>query len=461
MAIQPIVLIDSATGSDTAASGAGPATALTGTAASTSADGLTVTLDGSPDLTNVLTDGTHVIWLNDTTANARNFAAIVAKDNVAKTVTVVTTTPFAFNLTGRSWAIGGRRASIGSTTSRRLVEQSTIGDWMPGWRCRFMSGHSETLTATLNLRRAGNLTDGPMYFEVDPNASVQPTLTWSSSSSGLTVAGTSKRISGFKLRNTNATKGSFAAIVINNAVQNIVVEHNLIGESGAGWANGIIYSSNNHGHVDVIGNEIAFCTTAGINLSGLTQVSANYIHDMTSHAIIFGATATAIITGNVLAGIGGDAVRTGTAIGGVVLIGNVIHSVTGNGLNVLDVTLTTEHVTVFNNSFSSVTGFGITWGASADAALFVGTHIRNNNFHQCTAGASSPSDLVQSGQLALDPQFVNAAAGNFTIGNTGLTSQAFPDAIGSATNHLGIGAIQPSGGGGSSIAFNPIVRIPC
>ncbi len=450
MAIQPTILIDSATGSDTAASGAGPATALTGTAASTSADGLTVTLDGSPDLTNVLTDGTHVIWLNNTAANARNFAAIVAKDNIAKTVTVVAATPYAFSLTNIAWAIGGRRASIGSTTSRRLVEQSTNGDWMPGWRCRFMSGHSETLAATLTLRRAGNATDGPMFFEAEPNASLPPTLTWSSSSNGLTVAGTSKRISGLKLRNTNATKGSFSAIIIGNAVQNIVVEGNLIGESGAGWANGIIYSSNNHGHVDVIGNEIAFCTTAGINLSGLTQVSANYIHDMTSHAIIFGSTATAIITGNVLAGIGGDAVRTGTAIGGVVLLGNVIHAVTGNGLNVLDVTLAAEHVTIFNNSFSSVAGFGITWGASADAALFVGTHIRNNNFHQCTAGVSSPSDLVQTGQLGLNPLFANAAGGNFTIGNTLLTLQGFPDSVGNGTNHLAIGAIQPASGAAQS-----------
>src|SRR5262245_38170373 len=113
----PTILVDSTTGSDTAASGAGPATALTGSAASTSADGLTVTLDGSPDLTNVATDGSHAVFLNDSTAGARNFGKITAKDNVAKTVTV--TNAFGASLSGKSWAIGGKRASIGSTTSTK------------------------------------------------------------------------------------------------------------------------------------------------------------------------------------------------------------------------------------------------------------------------------------------------------------------------------------------------------
>lgn len=449
MAIKPIILIDSATGSDTAASGAGPATALTGTAASTSADGLTVTLDGSPDLTNVLTDGTHVIWLNDVTVGARNFAAINGKDNITKTVTVVTA--FNVSLSGRSWAIGGRRATIGSTNSRKLAEgNGTSGDWMPGWRCRFMSGHSETLTATLNLRRAGNATDGPMYLEAEPGAVVQPTLTWSSSSSGITAAGTGKRITGLKLRNTNATKSTFAAIAIGNAVQNLVIEKCTIGESGAHWANGIAYQLNNHGHIEIIGNEIGFCSSVGLSISGTSLIAGNYIHDTTSHGINFASTATAIIIGNVLAVIGEDAIRTGT-LGGVIAIGNTVHSVTGNGINILDVSLSSEHVSIYNNSFSSITGFGITWGVTADAAEFIATRISHNNFHNCTAGVSSPADLVQSGQLALDPLFVNAAGGNFTIGNSGLTSQGYPDSVGTATNHLGIGAIQPSGSSGGGL----------
>lgn len=449
----PVILIDSSTGSDTAASGAGPATALTGTAAATSGDGLTATLDGSPDLSSVLTDGTHVVWLNDTTANARNFAAITGKDNTAKTVTV--SNAFAFSLTGKTWAIGGKRASIGSTTSRRLVEQSASGDWMPGWTVRFASGHAETLSAALTLRRAGNITDGPMRFEASPNAAVMPSLTWSANVSGLTISSSGKKIRGIKLRNTNATKSN-AAILIGNAMQNVAVVKCTLGETGAGWLQGVSYAQNNHGTVEILCNDIGFCSV-GVSCSSTSTIAGNYLHDLSSHGILGNSSHVIFAINNVFASIGGDGIRTSTAMATLAALSNTFDSVTGNGINILDVTPATEHVTIFNNNFSNVTGFGISWAVTAAAAEFVVSQIWNNNFYQCTAGVSNPADLVQEDQFGLDPQYVNAAGGDYTIGNSGLTSHGFPGSIGAASNHLSVGAIQPASGassGGVSLVGN-------
>ena len=155
----PVILVNSATGSDSAASGAGPATALTGSSASTSGTGLVVTLDGSPNLSGVATDGSHVIYLNDSTANARNFGKITAADNTAKTVTV--SDAFGLSLSGKSWAIGGVRASINANGSEKLwsTSGSTAGDVMPGWTVRMQSGHAES-GALITMRRGGNLTAG-------------------------------------------------------------------------------------------------------------------------------------------------------------------------------------------------------------------------------------------------------------------------------------------------------------
>src|SRR5688500_18477061 len=99
------ILFNSSTGSDTAASGAGPATALTGTAASYSGSGFT--LDGSPDLSGVVA-GTAILYV--ATSTGRKFFDITSVDDGANTVTVVTAP--AGTATGLTWAIGGKRATF-------------------------------------------------------------------------------------------------------------------------------------------------------------------------------------------------------------------------------------------------------------------------------------------------------------------------------------------------------------
>lgn len=112
----PVIRINVNTGSDTAASGAGPDPALTGFQASTDAAGTTVDLSlDNPDLSNVATDGTHVIWLSGT--GGIEFSPIVGVDNVAKTVTVHSGYAFPANLSGLTWAIGGKRASLDGVAS--------------------------------------------------------------------------------------------------------------------------------------------------------------------------------------------------------------------------------------------------------------------------------------------------------------------------------------------------------
>lgn len=90
------------------ASGAGPTTAITGSNASYSSK--TVTLDGSPTLSGVATDGTHVLYLQ--TSTGRRFFTIVGVNDGADTVTV--SEDIAGTASGLSWAIGGSCSSINS-----------------------------------------------------------------------------------------------------------------------------------------------------------------------------------------------------------------------------------------------------------------------------------------------------------------------------------------------------------
>src|SRR5574343_971677 len=105
----PNIVFNASTGSDTAASGAGPASAVTGTAAAhtNGSASTTITLTNSPDLSGVATDGSHCLWMD--TASGRQFSKITGADDAANTVTVEDS----FNIASASavnYAIGGKRA---------------------------------------------------------------------------------------------------------------------------------------------------------------------------------------------------------------------------------------------------------------------------------------------------------------------------------------------------------------
>jgi len=114
----PIVFNNGVTGSDTAASGLGPATAVTGTAAAHTGGvaSTTITLTNSPDLSG-LTAG-DMLFLA-TSSTTRRFSVISAWDNTAKTVTVDDSFTIASG-SAVNYAIGGKRQTLDHADSRRL-----------------------------------------------------------------------------------------------------------------------------------------------------------------------------------------------------------------------------------------------------------------------------------------------------------------------------------------------------
>lgn len=131
----PVLLLNSTTGADTN-SGAGPSTPITGTGASTSADGLTVTLPNA-DLTAVVVDGSHAILVNS------RILMITAKGNSGTPTAFVTVANSAgASLTGLTYAIGGKRQTFYATASVYNVSL------LPGWTVFLESGYNENTTAT-------------------------------------------------------------------------------------------------------------------------------------------------------------------------------------------------------------------------------------------------------------------------------------------------------------------------
>lgn len=472
----PIILVHSGTGSDTAASGAGPTTALTGTSnASTDATGLIVTLGGSPDLSGVATDGTHVLFLNDSTAGARNFGSIVAADNSAKTVTITTGEAFRASVSGLTWAIGGVRASVNGTTSSKLTSNnSASGDAMPGWTIRMLSGHVES-GGTINMRRLGTLAGGFVTLEGEPNAATRPVYT--SSANGVTHQQAFQRVRNFDLRKSGSSGNTGVAMSANS----VCFGMRFLDNSGVKFATGVTTNSgctieNNYIQTvtgvglsvasecrEVRNNVVTGCGTFGIELTSSnsnrpTGVINNIVYSNSSDGIRISMTSDAAIA---------LALR---------IENNVIHGNTGDGIEFIcsnSQRAAFQQLLLANNQITSNGGFGINFSGASVTDLVLsrlGARVANNNFGSAGSSTNNTSGicnftltLTGSDNVELNPQYTNAASGDFSIG-TNAAALGFPlTAIGSAIvagnrSYVDIGALQrqePTGGGGWGFRRRP------
>lgn len=435
----PVILIHSATGSDTAASGAGPATALTGTAASTSSDGLTVTLDGSPDLTNVATDGSHVIFLNDSTAGNRNFGKITGKDNTAKTVTVANA--FGASLTNKSWAIGGKRASLLSTTSKKLTDNNgAAGDAQAGWVLEMQSGHAETTSARWDQRRAGDTTSGPLIIRGASGAATRPVLTMNNAD--IVPRASYTIYKDFNIVGTGGASDCIIDVALVNRYQGLKISGfsgNLMrGTGGAGLA-----------LVHIIDCELSG-GSVGLTLDQDARVVGCYIHNQTSHGISCTATLSGLtVYGNIIYSSGGDGVNLlqgrSDQYGGVLIAHNTIHGCTGDGIDYSGDFDSLSGLTILNNILSSNGGYGLKLTSlTTSKVLARGTMLANNNTYNNTSGSCNLAGVLE-GDPGLDPSFANVAGGDFSIG-TNLKALGYPTGnvgFGSSTrSYVDIGAAQ-------------------
>ena len=162
---RPTIVYNASTGSDTAASGAGPATAVTGTNAEGVALDTTLTLNETVDFTGVADDaGSDALWC-ETNAGERHLFSIASFTGGAATCTaIVTNTAFDADFAAKSWAVGGKRQTLDS--------ESTNNDWedmLAGWTFEFEAGTYDVSEAIDNPV-GGTITDGPVTFQAATGA---------------------------------------------------------------------------------------------------------------------------------------------------------------------------------------------------------------------------------------------------------------------------------------------------
>lgn len=204
----------------------------------------------------------------------------------------------------------------------------------------------------------------------------------------------------------------------------------------------------------------AYLTRYGISISGGVHnlIYGNSIHHNSGTGIISNGYTNDFIGSNFIFKNKGDGLYLeGMGNGGISILNNTIDANEGNGVSVGS-TLCLSHMHCFNNVITNHTGSG-----KYGFVVLTGTLAENNSelrfigyndYYGNTTAVSGVSTIASD--MAVDPQYVDAANADYTPGNSSLKMGFLTSHPGSASvNCPWIGAVapEPAAGGGGPFVF--------
>ena len=426
----PTIIFDATNGSDTTASGAGPENSNPyGTQARTSAPGTTTVIDlslDSPDLSEVLDDGTHCLWIN--CASGRQFSKITAVDDVGKTVTVADAV--GTSTTGLTWAIGGLRKNFSTASSLTVFGSAGA---KPGWTIRTITDQS--ISAVITLGTSGDTTSGHITIEGDSTTSHR-VITQSGSARHFTASTINYiQFKNLKFANSNGTKTNAQTLYHSGSIAGWRFVNCIFGDATNKIA-GVLLSSDT---MNILFQDCEIRNTSsgtnGITIATSSMLSGAYgitmigcsIHDCASHGISLSAANCSIMLEDTLIyANGGDGINFGAA-GRFPHVKNcIINGNTGDGID-MGSSVLTGNGTILNTQITNNGAYGIT-AASGQGAIGL---IDYCNFYG-NATADRLNVTAGDSDTSYNPTFTSASTGNFTP-----TSPAFNGGFPLSTRYVG------------------------
>ena len=450
----PIIYFDSATGSDSLASGAGPSTAVNstteGTTVSTSGDGLTVTFSGATDLSGVAAD--DVIYLVDTTAGNRNFSKILTVDDGADSLTVEDA--FGVSLSGLNWAIGGKRKTICDDNSYKLIDNNgAAGDMGPNWTIEFMSGFAETVTRSLDVRSDGNDDDGYINIQGEVGAATRPVFTLDNQH-GWQAIDDYARFAHFDIDIGTSTTNTYTPL--RGSAGSVTIFFVDIRTTGADasrkWKN-FFSGHTNTGNVRFYGCEFSYSSGYGITVNrGYHVVGCKIGHTGDDAIVGTSYNGSVYVAFNEIYDSGGHGIHINQNWAKVSLHNNSIYDCVDDGIRVTEYNSDVDFI--FDNICAECGGYGYNVTVERDAE-FVGGNVGFN----CTSGIDSGNIRGSYAFANVDPDFVDGENGDLTpqADLSGIAGGGYWKTTGADNRYPG--AVQPaaSGGGGAQLINGGLV----
>jgi hypothetical protein len=450
---QPIVVFNTTTGSNTLASGAGPAVAVTGTSAAHT-NGVTtniITLTNSPNLSTVPTDGSAVLWMN-TASPTRQFSKITGVNNSSKTVTVEDNFAIASG-SARNYAIGGKRATwSGSDRLFRL-------DVKAGWTIETETDQTGSISPCAE-GSGGDLVNGPI------------TIRGSEPHKRLIQNASGSCISMNKSGSSNAVKIHIKNLkLVNNTQNSSTSKSAAYGVGCAGTPEFVMENCILGDEIDSLNYCLAAISSTDIPVA--TFINCDFIFGLNSGTIVqYGGTLrfigcrfdnnknTSLAVASGSGGLdgrieiinclfirnGGDAIQLRDLMRGGTVVGCTMAQGSSGTSTAINLIYAGTKIVIYNNNIKTFSR-GISIYAGGASGDFRSGYIDFNNYFDVT---QPYYDLAFPGanDTVLDPQFKNVNILDHTIG-TNLRAKGFPSSsrnIGanqSATKtYVDIGAAQ-------------------
>ena len=473
LTVLPTIAFNSGTGSDVAASGAGPSTAVAAGGNDGASTNNTTTVDlsaDSPDLSGVAQDGSAVLWVDS--GSGRQFSRIDTVNDGADTVVCEDT--FTQTEANRNWGIGGERATLDNANSRKLFS----ADIKPGWVAELEDTQAIT-GSVLILGIAGSTAVGSITIQGSSEGRI---ITQSANARIFEILDNLYGwiFKNLHFKNSNGSKASAQAIYGGHTAGGIDMTSWIAEKCIFGDATHRLQSVWARRGGDIPTIVLIDCEIKETNSHGLNNEFSNVslygcsIHD--AQGASFGIrypSATFVNTGLVLINCliynnGGDGIATTSATYDNIFIitGCTIHGNGGDGIDVSAGVPNTEKFACYNNNITGNGGYGINAASGANNNK---QFINFNNFGTGgTANTSGTMNNIDAGDndLGVDPQYTNANTGDFSVG-TNVKALGFPDASRSVganqsntTTYVDVGAAQreePAGNGGGLLVHPGMV----
>ena len=391
--------------------------------------GSDVTLDGSPDLSGLITSGAtqSAIYLNDASNANKKIFWITGVNDGTDTVTVDTAPT---GVVSSAWTIGGRQT----------VVDTALSVCRAGDICIVNNSPAAVAGTVATFRLVGDSTSG--FVKLIGKTGVRPVLNTTNTSPCVSSAVSYSWIENLEIDQDGATGTGITATGVGVVIKNVKISD--AGTSGVSCTSGSIR---------IIGCEISGGAGTGIQITGNASGFAligNYIHDNTTDGLLIsGTNPHGVITNNIFDSNSGRGIAitgstTASTLNQFVIMGNTIY---GNGDSGLEVTDTDATINLMNNIFSqngnAAGEYNVEW--LAGTAETIGYHDYNLFYHSGGGGGANLSNLTATAnELTSDPLLTNPASGDFTIPSTSPAKAAgFPGAfLGGSTGYRDLGAVE-------------------
>ena len=399
---------------------------LSGAAATVAA--AVVSLDGSPDLSGVATDGSATIHLNDASNSNQKIFKITAVDDVLKTVTVSVAPT---GVVSSAWAIGGRFI---------WTPASIEGALAAGWIVELGDSIASSAATILTCRAAGDTTNGAITVKGKSGVDHPSMIT----SGDLPVIDSNLQDNWILQNLTITQQGATNDGVVTDAGWRLWdIRINDAGDHGVDMADG---------GATLFASEVSGVDVNAWDSANRDAVIGCYIHDVGSRGFRNANTgASSAVLFNVFDTCGAEAISLtgGTPVDSDHLTTIISNTIYGSGNSGLGLDAALINVKLINNIFSENGNAAGEFNVeSAGTVEHISLHAYNIFFHSGGGGGANLSGLTaNSTELTSDPLLNDPASGDFTLKAGSPAKHAgYPGALlGGSTGYLDIGAVQMRG----------------